>query len=72
MGAYWRRPHAYLDPEVRAGISVFHLLPQDEVAAAVAALRADLDSGAWERRNADILDLEELDLGFRVVVAEYA
>ena len=72
MGAFWRRPHAYLDPEVRAGISVFHLLPQDEVAAAVAALRADLDNGAWERRNADILDLEELDLGFRVVVAEYA
>ena len=22
MHAYWRRPHAYLDPEVRAGISV--------------------------------------------------
>jgi SAM-dependent methyltransferase len=72
LGAFWRRPHAYLDPEVRAGISVFRLLPEDEVAAAVAALRADLESGAWARRHADLLEREELDLGFRLVVAEYA
>jgi SAM-dependent methyltransferase len=72
LGSFWRRPHAYLDPRVRAGISVFRLLPQDEVAAAVDALRADLESGAWARRNADILERDELDLGFRVVVAEYA
>ncbi len=72
LGAFWRRPEAYLDPEVRAGISVFALLPEDEVSAAVDALRADLRSGAWARRNAGILEREELDLGFRVVVAEYA
>ena len=71
LGAFWRRPHAYLDPGVRAGISVFSLLPEEEVAAAVEALRADLESGAWERRNAEILERDELDLGFRVVVAEY-
>jgi SAM-dependent methyltransferase len=71
LGAYWRRPRAYLDPRVRDAISVFRLLPEDEVATAVARLRADLDSGAWERRNADLLDREELDLGFRLVVAEY-
>ena len=72
LGAFWRRPDAYLDREVRAGISVFALLPEDEVSAAVDALRADLRSGAWARRNAGILEREELDLGFRVVVAEYA
>jgi SAM-dependent methyltransferase len=72
LGAFWRRPEAYLDPEVRAGISVFALLPEDEVASAIDALRADLRSGAWARRNAGILEREELDLGFRVVVAEYA
>ena len=71
LAAHWRRPHAYLDPAVRAGISVFSLLPEDEVTAAVARLREDLESGAWERRNAEILDRDELDLGFRVVVAEY-
>ncbi|HEX6654000.1 MAG TPA: class I SAM-dependent methyltransferase, partial [Thermoleophilaceae bacterium] len=26
LHAYWRRPHAYLDPQVRAGISVFALM----------------------------------------------
>jgi SAM-dependent methyltransferase len=72
LGAYWRRPHAYLDPAVRAGISVFALLPDDEVEAAVGRLRADLESGAWERRNADVLARDALDLGFRVIVAEYA
>jgi SAM-dependent methyltransferase len=72
MAAHWRRPHAYLDPRVRDGISVFHLLPADEVEQAVARLRADLDSGAWERRHADLLERDELDLGFRVIVAEYA
>jgi SAM-dependent methyltransferase len=72
LGAYWRRPEAYFDPTVRAGISVFSLLPEDEVAAALDALRADLRSGEWRRRNADILERDELDLGFRIVVAEYA
>ena len=72
FSAYWRRPHAYLDPQVRAGISVFHLLPAAEVAGAMERLRADLDSGEWERRNAGLLRLEELDLGYRLVVTEVA
>jgi SAM-dependent methyltransferase len=71
LAAHWRRPRAYLAPAVRAGISVFAMLPEEEVATAVERLRADLESGAWERRNADILDRDELDLGFRLVVAEY-
>ena len=68
--AHWRRPEAYLDPEVRAGISIFHQLPADEVADGIARLRADLESGAWAKRNADLLERDALDLGFRVVVAE--
>jgi SAM-dependent methyltransferase len=70
MHAYWRRPRAYLDPRVRDGVSVFRLLPPDEVADAVERLAADLDSGEWERRNAELLDLDELDLGYRLVVTE--
>ena len=68
--AHWRRPEAYLDPAVRAGISIFSQLPEDDVAAGIARLRADLESGEWRRRNADLLDRDELDLGFRIVVAE--
>ena len=72
LSAYWRRPQAYLDPRVRDGISVFRLLPPEEVDTAIARLRADLESGAWARRNADILEREALDLGYRLVIAEYA
>jgi hypothetical protein len=68
--AYWRRPEAYLDERVRANISVFSLLPPGEVAAMVRALRADLESGEWARRNAELLELDELDFGYRVLVAE--
>jgi hypothetical protein len=69
-GAYWRRPEAYLDPAVRAGISFFDRLPPAEVAEGIARLRADLADGAWARRNADLLERDELDIGFRVVLAE--
>jgi SAM-dependent methyltransferase len=72
MHAYWRRPHAYLDPRVRAGISVCRLLDEREVDEMVAKLADDLDSGEWERRNAELLELEELDLGYRLVVADVA
>ena len=67
--AYWRRPAAYLDPVVRANISVFALMPDAEEAALVAALRADLESGAWAERNAAILDAKSLDLGYRLAIA---
>jgi SAM-dependent methyltransferase len=68
--AYWRRPEAYLDATVRANISVFSLLPADEVATMVGALRADLESGAWELRHGDLLTRDELDLGYRLLIAE--
>jgi SAM-dependent methyltransferase len=67
--AYWRRPEAYLDPVVRANISVFALAQPGEVDAMVAALRADLESGAWAERHAGLLACEALDLGYRVLVA---
>jgi Methyltransferase domain len=69
LGAFWRRPEAYLDPRVRAGISVFARVPPGEVDACVRALRADLESGAWRERHADLLGLDELDLGYRLLVS---
>jgi SAM-dependent methyltransferase len=71
LSAYWRRPRAYLDPRVRDGISVFRLLPPEDVDHAIERLRADLESGEWARRNADILERDEMDLGYRLVIAEY-
>ena len=66
FGAFWRRPEAYLDPRVRAGMSNLSRLGPP-VGRAVAALRADLESGAWRERNRDLLGLDELDLGYRLL-----
>ena len=71
LAAYWRRPQAYLDQRVRDGISVFRLLPPQDVEVAVGRLRADLESGEWARRNAEILERDSMDLGYRLVIAEY-
>lgn len=71
-GAFWQRPAAYLQRQVRAGISVFARLDARQVERGVARLRADLRTGAWEARHADLLQLDDLDLGYRVVIAEPA
>lgn len=68
LGAYWQRPEAYLDENVRAGISTFSRLasidPQLE------RLSRDIKSGDWERRNAELRNRAELDVGYRLVTAQ--
>lgn len=68
LGAYWRRPHAYLDVNIRSSISLFSKLKSVETR--LAALRADLDSGAWYERYQHLLDRSELDIGYRLITAK--
>jgi hypothetical protein len=68
--ACWRRPEAYLDPAVRAGISSFARRPRASVTTALAELGADIDSGRWAAEHADLLALDEYDAGFRLVIAD--
>jgi len=67
--AYWRRPEAYLDESVRRGVSVWAAVGPDAEQRAVRSLRSDLASGRWAERNRDLLDLEEAELGLRLLVA---
>jgi SAM-dependent methyltransferase len=71
-GAYWRRPGAYLDPRVWRPMSALALIPDADREEGMHRLRADLDSGEWHRRWGHLLGLDELDLGYRVVVAATA
>ena len=71
-GAFWRRPERYLEPRVRAGISVFAQLDPGDVERAVRGLAADLASGAWEEKYGDLRKLSELDLGYYVITADLA
>lgn len=69
-GAFWRRPAAYLRPEVRAGISLFARLSSREVAQAMDKLRKDLASGVWQARYAELIEQQEFDLGYYLIIAE--
>ncbi|MHC4378247.1 MAG: class I SAM-dependent methyltransferase [Planctomycetota bacterium] len=65
--AYWRRPEAYLIPQVRRSMST--LMRIGPLEPGLERLRADLERGAWLRRNGHLLDLEEFELGYRLVTA---
>jgi SAM-dependent methyltransferase len=67
--AYWRRPRAILDPEIWRATSALSLISDGERASGMSRLSADLRSGDWERRYGHLLGLDELDLGYRVIVA---
>jgi hypothetical protein len=67
--AYWRRPHAYLQQQVRRGTSVWARVGPQVEQRAVEALTADLASGAWHERNRDLVDLADADLGARLLIA---
>jgi len=67
--AYWRRPEAYLDENVRRGVSIWSRVGPAVEQRAVRALGADLDSGRWAERNADLLDLDTAELGLRLLIA---
>jgi SAM-dependent methyltransferase len=69
MGAYWRRPHAYLDAGVRSAISTFAKMTPRDLEAGLKRLRRDLEDGTWARRYGHLLDRSEIDLGYRIVVA---
>jgi len=69
LGAFWGRPEAYLDPAVHAGMSSLATADPESMAAGLARLAADLDSGAWDARYGRLRALDELDLGYRLVTA---
>ena len=70
--AYWRRPEAYLSEPVRRGCSVWARVGEQAEQRAVTSLTQDLDSGEWAARNAELLDLESIDLGARLLIADTA
>jgi SAM-dependent methyltransferase len=67
--AYWRRPEAYLEANVRRGISMWAKVGPDAEQRAVRSLRDDLASGRWADRNGELLELEAAELGLRLLIA---
>lgn len=67
LGAYWKRPSAYLDRTVRENISTFAKI--GDLGSELARLENDIASGAWEQRYADLAGLKRLDLGYRILIS---
>lgn len=71
LGALWAQPELVLADEIRASTSGFARMDSDEEQTAVAKLRADLESGAWDERYGHLRGMDELDVGLRLVVCEF-
>ena len=50
-------------------MSALALIPEADRTDGMRRLRSDLDTGEWDRRWGHLLALDELDLGYRVLVA---
>lgn len=68
--AYWRRPEAYLDPTVRAGISMLAYAGDSALADGLTRLADDLRSGEWRAQHVDLLEQEQLDAGYRLLISD--
>ena len=67
--AYWRRPEAYLDDDVRRGMSIWARVGPAAEQRAVRSLRDDLASGRWAERNRDLSGLNAAEFGLRLLIA---
>lgn len=72
QAAYWRRPEFYLRREVQNSISTFAQMPASNVERGMKKLAADIESGEWNRRNGNLLDKDEMDFGYRLIVVNRA
>jgi SAM-dependent methyltransferase len=67
--AYYARPEAFLDPSVRAAQSVWGFGDPAQIERGLAALRADLASGAWDARHGELRRRPEYIGSLRLIVA---
>lgn len=69
MEAYYARPEAFLDDEVRAAQSSWGFVDAAQTARITGHLRRDLESGAWEERHGRLRSQSEYDGSLTLVVA---
>jgi SAM-dependent methyltransferase len=67
--AYYARPEAFLDPDVRGSQSGWGFIDEATASRAVEALRSDLESGEWDRRFGAFRTQPEYDGSLRLITA---
>jgi len=72
LDAFYARPEALLDPVVRRAQSAWQFVSPEVQERAVAALRADLASGEWDRRFGKLRRQPEFEGALRLIVSRPA
>jgi SAM-dependent methyltransferase len=68
LGSFWAHPERVLNPAARAATSGFARMEPAIVERCVAAVAADLTSGAWDERHGHLRALDAHDVGLRLLV----
>ena len=66
LAAFWKRPSAYLEDDVRQSISAFSRIDHT---IGMQRLASDLESGRWAEKNSSLALLKEFDAGYRLITA---
>jgi SAM-dependent methyltransferase len=68
LGSFWAHPERVLDQSAREATSGFARMDSAVVDGVVAAVRRDLDSGAWDQRHGHLRRRDSFDAGLRLIV----
>lgn len=69
MAAYWRRPEAYLDNEVRQGISTFYKI--NDPVKGLSRLEKEIKNGTWLKKYSNLLEQDFLDAGYKIITVNF-
>jgi SAM-dependent methyltransferase len=67
--AYWARPEAFLDGDIRAVQATWKGLPSGVESRAITMLAADLANGVWDERHGHLRGQSSYDAGLVLVVS---
>jgi hypothetical protein len=70
--AYWARPEAFLDDEIRAAQATWRSLPPGVESRAISRLAADLANGRWDKRHGHLRGQSSYDAGLVLIVSRPA
>lgn len=69
LGSFWAHPERVLDPASRSATSGFARQPAHVVQRVVSDIERDLKSGQWDRKYGHLRNLNEFDVGLRIITA---
>lgn len=70
LASFWAHPERVLDERARNATSGFARMDPSVVERVVTDVARDLGNGTWDRRHGELRDLDALDVGMRLLVAQ--